>query len=217
MFSPEFFGKAPPRLFLGQIPLNQVANKREENRWGDRVKVRIVGYHSPDGNVIADDDLPWAIVLKPGSQGNLNRGSTGLVGGEWVIGFFLDDGGNKKNFIIIGVLGKSDDEFEVTEEQTKEWRSTRFGRTLDYFGEIQPQPWQLKAGEKPPLDKEPTQVSPSQFGLGPDSEAAAAAEPEPIYTVDNLPPATFIDGSFVEDIAGFPIGRVNPDGTITLD
>lgn len=219
MFSPEFFGKAPPTLFLGQVPLNTVANKREGNAWGDRAQVRVVGYHSPDGNVIEDKDLPWAIVLKPGSQGNLNRGSTGLVGGEWVVGFFLDDGGNKKNFMIIGILGKSIDEYEVTEDQAKEWKSTRFGRTYDFFGEIQPQPWQLKAGEQPPLDQEPALPSPAQFGLGPNSEAAsaAAAEPEPTYTVDNLPPATFIDGSFVEDIAGFPIGRVNPDGTITLD
>ena len=167
MFSPEFFGKAPPKLFIGQVPLNLVKNKRKVNRWGDRVQVRVIGYHSPDGNVIEDKDLPWAIVLRPGSQGNLNRGSTGLVGGEWVVGFFINDGGNKKNFMIVGVLGKSDDNYEVTEQQAEEWKSTKFGRTLDYFGEIQPQPWQLKAGSPPPLDQKPTVPSPAEFGLKP--------------------------------------------------
>ena len=218
MFSPEFFGKEPPKLFLGQVPLNNVANKREGNRWGDRVQVRVVGYHSPDGNVIEDKDLPWGIVLRPTSQGNLHRGSTGLVGGEWVIGFFLDDGGNKKNFMIIGVLGKNKDEFEVNEDLALTKKSTEFKTTYDFFGEIQPQPWQLIAGEQPPLDQEPVVPSPAQFGLGPDSEAAqtppTVSEP---YTVDNLPPATFIDGNFVEDIGGNIIGEVNDDGTITLD
>lgn len=215
MFKPGFFGKNPTRFWIGQVPLNQVANKREGNRWGDRVQVRIVGYHPAEGTLLADKDLPWAIILRPTSQGNLNRGSTSLVGGEWVMGIFLDD--NYEKPLIIGVLGKNKDEFEVNEDLALTKKSTEFKTTYDYFGAIQPQPWQLKAGEKPPLDKGPTQLSPAQFGLGPDSEASAAEpEPEPTYTVDNLPPATFIEGSFVEDIAGFPIGRVNPDGTITL-
>lgn len=169
MFSPEFFGKSPPRLFLGQVPLNQVENKRDGNRWGDRVKVRVVGHHSPSGNVNPDDDLPWAVVLKPTSQGTLGGGSTGLVGGEWVVGFFINDGGNKKNFMIIGVLGRSSDEYEVTEETASQNRSTGFGRTKNYFGAIQPQPWQIVGGETTQASTTaPTVPSPAEFGLSPD-------------------------------------------------
>ena len=91
MFKPGFFGINPQRWFIGQVPLNQVENKVSKVKWGDRVKVRIMGYHPKDGDILKDDDLPWAIVLKPTSQGSLNRGSTAIVGGEWVIGIFLDD------------------------------------------------------------------------------------------------------------------------------
>jgi len=217
MFSPEFFGKSPPRLFLGQVPLNQVENKRDGNRWGDRVKVRIVGYHSPSGSVNPDDDLPWGIVLKPTSQGTLSGGSTGLVGGEWVVGFFINDGGNKKNFMIIGVLGRSSDEYEVTEETAAQNRSTGFGRTKNYFGEIQPQPWQTLGGEKTQASKtEPTVPPPPQFALSPDSQATEPA-PSPPLTVDTLPSGFFVaEEGFIENISGSPVGEVNDDGTVTL-
>ena len=39
---------------------------------------------------LPNSELPWAIVAKPTTHGNRNNQSTGIWGGEWVIGFFLD-------------------------------------------------------------------------------------------------------------------------------
>jgi len=85
--------------------IGQVAHKdswRETNKAislrgykGNRVKVRIIGYHPFDdeGNELPDEDLPWAEVLADPYTGNGQGGlseTLNLVGGEMAIGFFLD-------------------------------------------------------------------------------------------------------------------------------
>jgi hypothetical protein len=66
----------------------------DKEAWGYRCKVRIIGYHSFDKNELSDDDLPWAHVLTSASEGAPGQGGFGklpaLVGGESVLGFFLD-------------------------------------------------------------------------------------------------------------------------------
>lgn len=162
MFKPGFFGKNPQRWFIGQVPLGQDLNKVSKEKWGDRVKVRIMGYHPKDGNILKDEDLPWAIVLKPTSQGSLNRGSTALVGGEWVIGIFLDDDYEKP--MIIGVLGRSNPESEVTLSDQQQQQSTEFNPTVTYSGRIAPTSFQTKGGKKSDSQK-PTVPSAKEFGL----------------------------------------------------
>ena len=79
---------------------------------GNRVKVRIVGYHpfDPEGNVLPDEDLPWAEVLADpfsgSGQGGLSKTLT-LVGGEMVLGFFLD-GEDAQQPVIMGLFPKYD-------------------------------------------------------------------------------------------------------------
>ena len=84
------------KWFIGQVPDNSneyVSDGEFENQHGDRVKVRIPGMHptsSNDATLLQNKDLPWAIVAKPtthGNQGTIN----GIWGGEWVIGFYMDD------------------------------------------------------------------------------------------------------------------------------
>ena len=145
-FSPEFFGKGPTQWVIGQVAFD-AENKLNEERWGDRVRVRLIGYDSPDGNVLEDNNLRRGIVLKPTSQGSLNRGSTALVGGEWVIGFLVNDGSNKKTVMIVGVLGKSEPSYEMTQPETIARKSSEFLTTLNYFGTIQPTDYQTLAGE----------------------------------------------------------------------
>ena len=41
---------------------------------------------------ILDNDLPWAIVEQPTTTGMRNGASMGLHGGEWVKGYYLDEG-----------------------------------------------------------------------------------------------------------------------------
>jgi|TARA_Y100000033_G_scaffold16_1_gene12 hypothetical protein len=86
------------KWFLGQVPPGPKNQHLEGVLWedthGDRVKVRIPGMHpmasSDDIAELPDSELPWAIVAKPTTHGNRNNQSTGIWGGEWVIGFFLD-------------------------------------------------------------------------------------------------------------------------------
>ena len=166
MFSPEFFGKGPTRWFLGHVALNQTENKLNDNRWGDRVKVRIVGHHPAEGSVISDEDLIWAMVLKPTSQGSLNKGSTAIVGGEWVIGFFLADGGNRKNALIVGVLGRSDPSYDETITTVGQKFSSEFKKTLNYFGTVLPTDYQTLSGGTS-SSQAPTVPPVSEFKLKP--------------------------------------------------
>ena len=98
----------PDGFFLGQIPPNWNEYVRKgswEDGHNNRVKVRIPSIHSK-GPEILDKDLPWAIVAQSTSAGNRNGTSTGLSGGEWVIGFYLDE--NEQLPVIMQVLGKNE-------------------------------------------------------------------------------------------------------------
>ena len=88
------------------------ANIRNSGAKPARVKVRIVGYHpfDPEGNILPDDDLPWAEVLADpysgSGQGGLSESLT-LVGGERVLGFFLD-GEDAQQPVVMGLFPKYD-------------------------------------------------------------------------------------------------------------
>ena len=81
---------------------------KESTAWAYRCKVRIIGYHPFDGNILEDKDLPWAHVLTPAAQGTAQGGlgeTPSLVGGECVFGFFLD-GDEAQQPVIFGALHK---------------------------------------------------------------------------------------------------------------
>ena len=71
-----------------------------------RVRVRCLGYHTPDKEKIPTEDLPWAQVMHPvtdpSMQGMGNTPSF-LVEGTWVVGFFMD-AQEKQRPIIMGTL-----------------------------------------------------------------------------------------------------------------
>ena len=172
MFKPGIVRKNPSRFWIGQVPLNQLDNKINRDRWGDRVKVRIIGYHPSEGSLLADEDLPWAVILKPTSQGSLNRGSTAIIGGEWVMGIFLDDHYEKP--LIIGVLGRSEPSYEMTQPDAIAKKSSEFLTTLNYFGTVLPTDYQTLGGTKDRSSKKaPTVTSAADFGLKSDSDAEA--------------------------------------------
>jgi len=78
--------------------------------WSYRCKVRIIGYHSFDRNELSDDSLPWAHVLTSASDGAPGQGGFGklplLVGGESVVGFFLD-GEEAQQPVVMGCFHRS--------------------------------------------------------------------------------------------------------------
>ena len=149
MFNPGFFGKTPPKWFLGQVPLGQTANKEDPNGWGDRVKVRIVGYHPAEGSKLADKDLDWAIILRTTSNGTLNRMSTGITGGEWVIGIFINTDLQKPLPLILGVLGRTDPKYEFTSSEAEKKKSSEFKKTLNWYGNVTTQMYHTLGTQQP--------------------------------------------------------------------
>lgn len=139
-----FFGKSP-KFWIGQVPPFQTTNKTDPNRWGDRVKVRIMGYHPSEGTKLPDSQLPWAQILRPNSHGSLNRVSTGIVGGEFVFGFFLDDECTEP--AILGVMPRTGADVDKPVNEATQEQSTGFKRIDPFHGTIQPSSHQLVAGE----------------------------------------------------------------------
>jgi hypothetical protein len=139
--------------FIGQVPPNQIANKKEKGAWGNRVKIRIQGYH-PSGPEVTDENLPWAVIAKPTSQGSYNYGSTGLAGGEWVIGFFLDE--SCQIPVITHVLGSNQIENLTTLEEAKSAGTTYFKNVTRYNYGITAANHQHKGGSKPKTPAQPT-------------------------------------------------------------
>jgi len=148
MFNPEFFGKLPPKWFIGQVPLGQTVNLEDPKGWGDRVKVRIIGYHPSLGSDLPDDALEWAFIMRSTSHGSLNRMSTGICGGEWVIGLFLNYDPEKLQPLIVGVLGRSDPSYEITYSEAEQKKSTEFKKSLPWFKNIQPTLYHTKSNEE---------------------------------------------------------------------
>jgi hypothetical protein len=141
------------KWFVGQVPPNQLANKTQKGAWGNRVRIRIPGYH-PSGPEVTDENLPWAIIAKPTSQGSYNYGSTGLAGGEWVTGYFLD--GACQVPIITHVLGSNQIENLTTLEEAKSAGTTYFKNVTRYNYGITAANHQQKGGSKPKAPAQPT-------------------------------------------------------------
>ena len=97
----NFIGKDGFIWWIGQVAPAEVW-RNEKSRvdtevgegWAYRCKVRIIGYHSFDDEKLPNEDLPWAHILTSAADGAPGQGSFGkthgLVGGESVLGFFLD-------------------------------------------------------------------------------------------------------------------------------
>ena len=74
--------------------------------WGNRIKVRILGYHPYSLVELPNKDLPWATILMGTTDGSgaQNRAtSVSIAPGDTVFGFFLD-GDNGQVPVIMGVL-----------------------------------------------------------------------------------------------------------------
>ena len=109
-FNTNFLGRDGFTWWLGQIaPFSATETQDGENGWGCRYKVRIMGYHPYTTAELPDEDLPWAIVMRPPGTGTGSGGMSKTIHynqGDTVIGFFLD-GDNAQQPIIMGALGNS--------------------------------------------------------------------------------------------------------------
>ena len=92
--------------WVGQI--EGTAHDEKNNKGGYRYKVRIVGDHTSNKEVLPTKNLPWATAIMPITTpfmpGNIGGGHPQLVKGCWVIGFFLDN--ERQKPIIMGSIGQ---------------------------------------------------------------------------------------------------------------
>ena len=96
----NFMGKDGFNWFVG------VVEDRQDPKTLGRVKVRCLGYHTPDLTVLPTADLPWAHVMNPITSATVSGvGQTplGMVEGTWVVGFFTD-GEEAQMPMIMGTL-----------------------------------------------------------------------------------------------------------------
>ena len=108
----NFLGRDGFRWWIGQIPPAKtwaLQWKKRPNAWGNRVRVRIMGYHPQNTSELADEDLPWATVILPTNNGSGKAGFKKPIRvnqGDICIGFFLD-GDDAQQPVIFGVIGNS--------------------------------------------------------------------------------------------------------------
>lgn len=106
----NFIGRDGFRWWIGQIPpLSSMGNQPRGEGWGNRFKVRIMGYHPDNTTELADDDLPWAQVILPSTAGTGAGGISSdikLQEGDVVVGFFMD-GDDAQTPTILGALGRT--------------------------------------------------------------------------------------------------------------
>lgn len=106
----HFIGRDGFRWWIGQIPPASTMGKQVTGEgWGNRFKVRILGYHPYSEAELPNEDLPWAQCLVPTTAGTgAANCSTGvqLQPGDVVLGFFLD-GDNAQIPVILAAFGRS--------------------------------------------------------------------------------------------------------------
>jgi hypothetical protein len=104
--------------WVGQI--EGTASDEENNKGGYRFKVRIVGDHPGDPELVGTDDLPWANVMMPVTvpfiPGNAGGAHPQLEIGCWVVGFYMDT--EKQKPIIMGSIGQTPGATKVFVERT---------------------------------------------------------------------------------------------------
>ena len=108
----DFVGKDGFIWWFGRVANKEVwkdvnAVMSQNESYGQRVKVRIIGYH-PWSNELPEEDLPWATVMMDPITGS-GQGGMGdvlsLVGGETCIGFFMD-GEEAQQPVIMGLINR---------------------------------------------------------------------------------------------------------------
>ena len=151
----NYIGKDGFSWWIGMVAKKDTWEKgsqfSNQGDWAARCKVRIVGYHSFDGDILADDDLPWAQIMLDPSFGSIQGGIGGTInlkGGETCFGFFLD-GDDAQQPVVIGLLHRSDGVKNLqTEDVVKKEKSSRFKPFTGHPGNSPQTTQRNKRGEK---------------------------------------------------------------------
>ena len=105
----NFIGKDGFVWWIGQISSEESWGTNAKAGWGNRYKVRIMGYHPYSTAQLKDEDLPWALVMLPPGIGTGNQQifqSVKFSQGDVVVGFFLD-GDDGQVPVIMGAFSNT--------------------------------------------------------------------------------------------------------------
>ena len=105
----NFIGRDGFVWWIGEISSEQSWGDNANAGWGNRYKVRIMGYHPYSTAQLKDEDLPWALVMLPpgvGTGGAMISSPVKFVQGDVVVGFFLD-GDDGQVPVIMGSFGRT--------------------------------------------------------------------------------------------------------------
>jgi hypothetical protein len=92
--------------FNGFVWFVGVVEGRNDPTYTGRLKVRALGHHTGNKEILPTADLPWAQVMLPVTAAGitgLGQSPSGLVEGSWVLGYFRD-GNTRQEPIIMGSL-----------------------------------------------------------------------------------------------------------------
>ena len=139
----NFLGRDGFRWWIGQIPpLSSQGGQASGSGWGNRFKVRIMGYHPYSETELTNEDLPYAQCLIPTTAGSGAANvatDVKLQPGDVVFGFFLD-GDNGQLPVIMGTFGRT------SQVPSKDFASP-FQAFTGYTDKIKPPNGTLKKGE----------------------------------------------------------------------
>lgn len=120
LFKRHFVGRDGFHWWIGQVAPEESwsgnktgvinENNNSEAGFGERYRVRILGYHTANAEDIPDEELPFAYVMYPVTAGGGGRGSSAsanITQGTFVFGWFID-GEDGQIPIIMGCLGYND-------------------------------------------------------------------------------------------------------------
>jgi hypothetical protein len=192
-FKTHFVGKDGFIWWIGQIPDEkswETQIKNGEGAWGNRYKVRIMGYHPYDDELLKDEDLPWAqVLMPPGNSGSVHRAETvKLAQGDVVIGFFLD-GTSAQIPVILGVFANTGEK-----QRASSGSPSPFG-TFSGFSET------MKANPDYILKQDETNEARKESQPSPEKRAVNTNDPtDTVYTNTDGKEMITCGGSPIKDI-----------------
>jgi len=190
----NFLGRDGFRWWIGQVaPTESQDDQVNGAGWGNRIKVRILGYHPYNINELPNEELPWAQVLLSTTDGS-GAGNYGtnhkLKQGDVVFGFFLD-GDNAQIPVVSGCFGRTD---QVPSDEP----SSPFVPFTGYTNRIQNDGSRIKKNEQ---NEQTTKAQESPYYLPPKTANSINQLAWYSGTGDTLQLATAKPGSKMEKIS----------------
>lgn len=200
----NFAGKDGFVWWVGQVAnpsvwRNDKSKVDLDGSWAYRCKVRIVGYHTFDGTILPDEDLPWAHILTAAADGSPGQGGFGktpnLVGGESVLGFFMDGEEAQQPVVVSCFYRNVSVKNNITPDLVAKEKSSRFQPFTGMQGSLKATPTRIKP-QKPGTINKPPEVTNS----GTNQPAMTVKEEsKPLFNVDNSinlsPDASYVTNS----------------------